>query len=1135
MLPTIVQGPHCGGCPNQTRGERLIPPQGTGSSGIMVVGDSGWYEEAAAGYPFAGASGSLLDKVLRKVGIERGSLTITNTTWCFPGDSIVRARGIQKVYRRWYVGPLITIKTNKGWFRGTPNHPAFLTGFEQVPLKRLKKGDQLIFDLEGQHLGSPDPNIDYGPTTFEQLFSSLNNSGVSHRAADTIMNFHGDGANSQVDIVQPKDGLLFCTEAFFSEPVEDINLVSPDNVQPFLPSAGNQCHSGQDDLLPLVTTTDSGVGIDSQGFSPSFPYKSKPRSIGLRPSPQSYSHRPELVSQPTTTNSIFLSQPLDTTTTKIQQAEVVEVHVSWFSGHVYNLQTIGGKYTISGILMSNCRAPRLNYYDQAHKIPEAAAVINHCRPYLEDLIEKVQPKVIVPLGNVALNRICGVTGIEKRHSYFHGTTYGCWAIPSFHPSGILQGNQKLTPALMFALRRAQEVARGVQPRKFDLMLDPSPSELQAYIDRLPPRIPVLVVDIETPQSSTLDEDEVEEKGLSYIIERAGFAAEEVGVSFSWAAPYKPLLQEVINRADLVVEWADNHFDWKRLTANGIEIPFNKIVSGMWAWHFLHSDLPKALGFAAPFFVEIEPWKHLSEAEPAYYNAMDNVVTWVVWNRVRDRLIAEGRWEVFLRHCHQMEPILLHAHKAGVLVDPVVQGEVKATLEAERDAIDGQIQERVPVAVRPVKRWKRQPKDPQAYLVERILEEDCEAGVRGEVLEWYEKLLPFNTGSSLQVINLIKHLGLKVPVSRKENRETTEAKHLKALAKKNQIFRLILDKRERDKLIDAYMWKLDEGNRIHSTAGWHPSTWRKSYRNPSTQTWPKRNSLAQTFRRMIVATPGTVLAEADSSAIEAVLVGHWAGSQRYIRLAKAGVHGWVTAAKLGKPISLSLSDEELSAACKAVKHENPDLYEQMKRVVHLSNYKGTPQRILEEYPDLFSSLKQAKDLQGLYLETEAGQDVLNWQRQTMEEAHRNGYLDNSWKYRHYFYDVFTWKYASYKRLRSRGIPDHLAREQAWGMGDDAKRAVAFRPQSDASAIQTEIVLSWTPELLEFLRLLVHDATISEVPYDSRLEERLGQIYQSYVQPWGQLGGLSIGAEVSWGLNAGKQSKVNPDGMREWRPK
>lgn len=277
----------------------------------------------------------------------------------------------------------------------------------------------------------------------------------------------------------------------------------------------------------------------------------------------------------------------------------------------------------------------------------------------------------------------------------------------------------------------------------------------------------------------------------------------------------------------------------------------------------------------------------------------------------------------------------------------------------------------------------------------------------------------------------------------------------------------------------------------------------------------------------------MLLEVDSSAIEAVLVGWLARSPRYIRLAKAGVHGWLAAHMLGQPIPLDLPDADLAAACRKVKREHKDLYEVTKRVCHLSNYMGTPERIAEEYPDEFPDIEmtgprggkriipgavKAREIQDALFSTEPGQDVKRWQRHTLEVAYRENVLKTPFGIWHYFYDVFTYdrKSKSYK------------------LGDDAKRAVAFAPQSMASSIQDLILLSirhdapWLfaahglaevqkPERYAF-RLPVHDSLIFDVP-KHRIMEAARIVYRAFTQPWPQLGGLSIGAEVSIGPNLG----------------
>lgn len=354
---------------------------------------------------------------------------------------------------------------------------------------------------------------------------------------------------------------------------------------------------------------------------------------------------------------------------------------------------------------------------------------------------------------------------------------------------------------------------------------------------------------------------------------------------------------------------------------------------------------------------------------------------------------------------------------------------------------------------------------------------------GFIEEWVA-VQDFNPASPKQVLSLIHHLGLKVPKSRGDDAESTQAKHLKALSKKNKIFRTILDYRERAKVIDAYMWSVASDGRIHTSFSFHPSTWRKSSRNPNVQTVPKRNDLAESFRRMVISERGYLLVECDSSAIEAVLVGYFGGSERYIALAKSGVHKWLAQQFAGRPVSKAES-----------------LYDQIKRVVHLSNYMGTPRRIHEEYPEEFASVKEAAKLQDFYFGTEAGQDVRRWQQATLQQAHKEHRLDTPFGQRHYFYDVFTY------------------RDGQAVMGDDAKRAVAFRPQATASAIQSEFVLEIADHhqwMLPHLRWLVHDSIIAEVPA-GEAERFARELLEVMQMPFPQLGGLSIGAECKLGPN------------------
>jgi DNA polymerase len=824
----------------------------------------------------------------------------------------------------------------------------------------------------------------------------------------------------------------------------------------------------------------------------------------------------------------------------------------------------GGGMARADLTVANtiwCKPPYLRWMDKPHR--DAVAAIEHCRPNLDELIYARKPKVIVPMGNVALRRVCGVSGIEERAGYVLPTPYGIPAVPTYHPAYIQRGKQNLVPVVLWALQRAGQIADGsFAPSVYSLLVDAPPEHVRDYLASSGSHIPSLFVDIETPESAALDEEDLEEEGPSYTIVRAGFSVRQgTACSFPWEEPYIGIMREALSRAEEVVEWADNHFDTRRLAAAGMPMP-RRIVSALWSWHWIQSDLRKGLGLVAPFFYSGPPWKHLSAAEPGRYNCLDNAIGNDCYIGTKAALVAQGRWEAFERHCVDFDPVLQAMGRKGLRIDRAYQTTFMDQLEREWDLSNTKLQTLVPDAIKPRKQWKRPPKDltgvtelpvpsPEQQMIltgaaDKLGELLADLSAPGagrsssspddslHIAESthkrltvtpyrYERIEPFNPDSWPQVTALAKHLGIKLPPreSAKESDEealATDKKTLGKYAKKYPAIACILKCRERWKLISTYKWKLDVDDRVHYVLGYHPSTWRLSCRNANLQTIPKRSDLARLFRRMIVATPGHKLIEGDSAAIEAVLVGYFAGSARYRRLAKCGVHGWLTAKLHGLEIPLTLEDSELQKQSKLSKKQWPDDYEKMKRVVHMSNYLATKRRIHEEYPDDFPTEREAGKLQQFYLGSEPGQDIRAWQKSTVELAHASKALENNFGLRHRFYSLYAWN----------------ARRSAWEFGDDAKRAVAFRPQSAAAAIQRIVVkrlLERMPEALAWLCLLVHDSIIADVP-DAFVGHYCQTLYDVMTSPIDELEGLTIGAEILVGENAAPRDAENPGGMAEW---
>jgi len=354
-----------------------------------------------------------------------------------------------------------------------------------------------------------------------------------------------------------------------------------------------------------------------------------------------------------------------------------------------------------------CKSRYLGFFDRPQ--PLADQVMSHCRPHLDSLIESREPRVIVTLGAVAMNRVLGVTGLAEHHGYVHDSVYGVPVVPTYHPSYIMQGQQRFQAVLMFALRRAQEVASGNWRRSpVSYVLD----DYEALGDYLvvswtgsewTREHPVLAVDIETPKSSKLDEEKRDEEDDSYTIIRASMShTPGTAVTFPWVEPFIGLAKRTAQLAKVVV-MHNSSYDRPRLEAQGWK--FGEVHDSMWAWHFLQSDLPKALGFVAPFYYDGPAWKHLSDAQPAWYSAVDADATLRVYRGVKADLEKQGRWQRWLRHYVEAGNQFRRMGARGVLLDRERQAAFRAKLEAEYEASYKKLQGEVPRQVMPRKVYK----------------------------------------------------------------------------------------------------------------------------------------------------------------------------------------------------------------------------------------------------------------------------------------------------------------------------------------------------------------------------------------------------------------------------------------------
>jgi len=351
----------------------------------------------------------------------------------------------------------------------------------------------------------------------------------------------------------------------------------------------------------------------------------------------------------------------------------------------------------------------------------------HCRAaYWDELVSRVN--VIVPMGNVPTMALTGRAGILKTRGYIRPGPGNTHVIPTVHPSFIQRGQAKYSAAFINDLQKAVRLSReGLQPTAYDYTIDPTPASAMAwaaeYINELNYRPDTkLAFDIETPgkkdDEGALDDDE----DPTYTIWRIGFSYKPYhALSIPWQPMYIPAIRTLLESSGSKVVW-NAGFDVPRIKHNGVGI--NGVIhDGMVAWHVLHSDLPKGLGFVATFTCpHQEEWKHLSGSQPGFYNATDADVELRSMLHIEDELRKCGLWEVYDRDVVQLEPVLMAMSRAGMPIDPNVRLDRAIKLDLRQREITDKMNAVIPegvVDVVPKEGYVKQPDDITGLVAIRV--------------------------------------------------------------------------------------------------------------------------------------------------------------------------------------------------------------------------------------------------------------------------------------------------------------------------------------------------------------------------------------------------------------------------------
>lgn len=353
----------------------------------------------------------------------------------------------------------------------------------------------------------------------------------------------------------------------------------------------------------------------------------------------------------------------------------------------------------------HCQPPR----DWLSGAPWEQSCIRHCMTNRSIYMYQFHPQVYVTLGVIPTRTILAEVKkityggrLENWQGYIIGDEPP-YVIPTFHPAHLLRGKQNLMGAFMYAIQQANEVAqRGFSRKPFDLIVDPDPEWFAAWADTITPEAWV-AVDTETLEKG--DDEEEQDEAVGTIV-RINFAIHpDQGITVPWDERYKPTIKRILELSNVKVLWNAN-FDIEVLHNAGMAMQ-GVILDGMWAWHFLQSNMPKGLGFVSPYFSDIPPWKHLNKENPGLYAAHDPIQTLRCMFGIAKELAKEGRWDVYLRHFVKFDARVLDPMTSiGLRLNPSKLREFHEDLAKISEALLSKIQIMVPTEMLPLEGgWK----------------------------------------------------------------------------------------------------------------------------------------------------------------------------------------------------------------------------------------------------------------------------------------------------------------------------------------------------------------------------------------------------------------------------------------------
>lgn len=254
---------------------------------------------------------------------------------------------------------------------------------------------------------------------------------------------------------------------------------------------------------------------------------------------------------------------------------------------------------------------------------------------------------------------------------------------------------------------------------------------------------------------------------------------------------------------------------------------------------------------------------------------------------------------------------------------------------------------------------------------------------------------FNLNSPKQLGEILyEKLGLGTKIKKtKGGKLSTRAEMLESIKDEHEIVALILQYREKEKMVNTYLEPLlvhsQFDGRIHSTfVQTGAATGRFSSKNPGMQNIPVRGDEGIELRKCFVASPGKVLIASDYSQIELRIAAMLSGDEYLVKIFKSGE-----------------TDVHTQVASRMFSLEPKNVTKDMRRAAKAMNFGilyGMGVNSIKE--DLAVERKEAQTFYDSYTRTMAG--LMKYLHDTIKKAKDIGYTETLYGRRRNIRELFS---------------------------------------------------------------------------------------------------------------------------------